>query len=254
MPAIDAKSLQHVTIYTDGGCLGNPGPGGYGVVLIYAEKRREISGGFRLTTNNRMELTAAIVGLETLKRRCKVAIHTDSQYLANGIQKGWAINWRRNNWIRDGKDVPNADLWARLLDLCDAHEVSFVWVRGHAGNKENERCDELAVAAASGPDLPPDEGYAPQLGAASHRQYAGSTPRPPAEKPTEAAQKDVRAGNSGGPLTEAGQPCRKCRTPVERRTPRQRPKPGSAYYYEYYLFCPGCGTMYMVDAAKRRLA
>lgn len=155
-----ADDLKPVTIYTDGACLGNPGPGGYGVVLLYNGHRRELSGGFRLTTNNRMEMMAAIVGLESLKFRCRVSLISDSEYVVNAINQGWARRWRANNWLRTKKDrAVNPDLWARLLDLCEAHDVTFSWVRGHAGNRENERCDRLAVAAAHNPDLPIDEGY-----------------------------------------------------------------------------------------------
>jgi ribonuclease HI len=151
---------KKVTIYTDGACLGNPGPGGYGVVLLYGGRRKELSGGFRLTTNNRMELLAVIVGLRALKERCSVTVYSDSQYVVRTISEGWAARWRENGWKRNKKDKAiNADLWAQLLDLCDEHEVKMVWVRGHSGVKENERCDELSVAAANQKGLPPDAGY-----------------------------------------------------------------------------------------------
>jgi len=151
---------KHVSIYTDGACTGNPGPGGYGVILEYGGKRREMSGGYRRTTNNRMELTAAIVGLQALRYPCDVTLYTDSRYLANGIQKGWARSWRAKGWrLASGEPALNVDLWSKLLDLCDLHQVTFEWVRGHAGHDQNERCDELSVAAARGPDLPPDEAY-----------------------------------------------------------------------------------------------
>jgi ribonuclease HI len=153
-------NLKHVTIYTDGACLGNPGPGGYGVVLLYGQKRREISGGFRRTTNNRMEIRAAIVGLQALRYRCAVTIYTDSQYLVNSIMKGWARRWRANGWRRkQGQSAINSDLWELLLDLCAQHEVRFEWVRGHSGHQENECCDRLSVLAAQGRDLPLDDGY-----------------------------------------------------------------------------------------------
>jgi ribonuclease HI len=149
-----------ITIYTDGACLGNPGPGGYGVVLLYGKHRKELSGGFRRTTNNRMEILGVIVGLEALKSKCSVTVYSDSQYVVNAIMEGWARRWRAKHWWRTKTSkASNADLWARLLELCELHEVKFVWVRGHAGNKENERCDKLAVAASKGTDLPPDEGY-----------------------------------------------------------------------------------------------
>lgn len=153
-------SKKHVTIYTDGACIGNPGPGGYGAVLIYGGHRRQLSGGYRRTTNNRMELVAPIKALEALNQRCQVTLHSDSQYVVEGIEKGWARRWRANGWMRNRRrPAINPDLWGRLLDLCDMHEVQFRWVRGHAGNLENERCDQLAVQAAHQPDLPADEGY-----------------------------------------------------------------------------------------------
>jgi ribonuclease HI len=160
----DQNELPEVTIYTDGGSLGNPGPGGYGVVLLYGKHRKELSGGFRLTTNNRMEITAAIVGLEALKTPCKVTLYSDSRYLVDAINKGWAKRWQKNNWRRNKSDrALNPDLWQKLLKLIDRHQVTFRWTKGHAGNPENERCDQLAVQAASQEDLPPDRGYSPQL-------------------------------------------------------------------------------------------
>ncbi len=152
--------LKSVTIYTDGGCLGNPGPGGYGVVLLYGARRKELSRGFRRTTNNRMELMAAIAGLEALKSPCRVTLYTDSQYLVNAMQQGWARRWRENGWRRNRKEKAlNPDLWERLLSLCQTHQVTFGWVRGHAGTPENERCDELAQAAARGDHLTVDLVY-----------------------------------------------------------------------------------------------
>ncbi len=154
------NDLDGVTIYTDGGCIYNPGPGGFGVVLIFGKHRREISGGFRLTTNNRMELLAVITGLEALKRSCRVTVYSDSQYVVNAMVQGWAKRWKDKDWWRTkGEKAQNPDLWDRLLRLSSAHEVAFKWVRGHAGNKENERCDELARAAATGTDLGIDEIY-----------------------------------------------------------------------------------------------
>ncbi|MCS6802791.1 MAG: ribonuclease HI [Chloroflexota bacterium] len=152
--------MPHVVLYTDGACLGNPGPGGYGVVLLYGDKRKELSGGRRRTTNNRMELLAAIVGLAALKRSCRVDLYTDSQYLYNGIVRGWAARWQRAGWRKaDKTPVKNVDLWEQLLAELARHEVTFHWVRGHAGTAENERADRLSLAAAKRPDLPPDVGF-----------------------------------------------------------------------------------------------
>jgi ribonuclease HI len=153
-------ALKHVTIYTDGACLGNPGPGGYGVVLLYGNHRKELSGGYRLTTNNRMELTAAIQGLAALKEPCEVELFSDSEYVVNAIEKGWARRWQANDWYRQNKKMAeNRDLWEELLRLCERHKVRFEWIRGHAGHVENERCDQLAVQAARLSNLPADEGY-----------------------------------------------------------------------------------------------
>ena len=136
-----------VYIFSDGACSGNPGPGGYGVILRCDGKEKELSGGEPDTTNNRMELSGVIAGLEALKYPCKVIIQTDSRYVVDGIEKGWARSWQRNNWIKsDKKPALNKDLWEKLLELLELHEVSFVWIKGHAGHEENERCDRLAVA------------------------------------------------------------------------------------------------------------
>jgi ribonuclease HI len=152
--------VKKVTIYTDGGCSPNPGPGGYGIVLIYREQRRELSGGYRSTTNNRMELTAAIRGLQALKEPCDVTLFSDSQYVVNGITKGWARRWKSKGWIKsDKRPAENIDLWEDLLNLCETHTVRFEWIRGHNGHAENERCDRLAGDASRRQDLPIDSVY-----------------------------------------------------------------------------------------------
>lgn len=151
---------KHIIIYTDGSSLGNPGPGGYGAILRYGNHTKELSGGFRCTTNNRMEILAAIEALQALTQPCHVTLYTDSQYLINAVTKGWAKRWQRNGWMRNKKEKAiNPDLWERLLTLLRTHQVEFVWVRGHTGNADNERCDQLAKGAASQPNLPPDPGY-----------------------------------------------------------------------------------------------
>jgi ribonuclease HI len=161
-PGINLPTSEQVTIYTDGACLGNPGPGGYGAVMLYGSQRKELSGGVRLTTNNRMEITAALVALEALREPCRVTLYSDSQYLVNAMSKGWAQRWQANGWKRNKReDAINPDLWEKMLELCRRHTVEFRWVRGHAGMKENERCDRLAVAAARDPSLPDDPGYNP---------------------------------------------------------------------------------------------
>ena len=155
------RKSNEIIIYTDGSSSGNPGPGGYGIVMIYKNNTKELWGGFGLTTNNRMELMGVIVALRALKRSdYKITICTDSSYVVNGITKGWAKSWRKNNWIKSDKTpAVNADLWGELLDLVEPLNIEFVWVKGHAGNKYNERCDELAVLAAKGNNLPADGGY-----------------------------------------------------------------------------------------------
>jgi ribonuclease HI len=149
-----------VTVYTDGSAIGNPGPGGYGVVMLSGKHRKELSGGFRLTTNNRMEILAVIVGLEALNQACSVTVHSDSRYVVDAMAKGWARKWRANGWMRNKNErALNPDLWERLLKAASRHDVEFRWVRGHAGVAENERADRLAVAAASGANLPADGVY-----------------------------------------------------------------------------------------------
>lgn len=148
---------EAVEIYTDGACKGNPGPGGYGVVLLAGGRRRELSGGFRKTTNNRMELLACIEGLRSLKRPCDVVLTSDSKYVVDAVTKGWAKRWRSKGWkLSPSKPAKNPDLWTLLLDLCEEHRVSFEWVKGHNNHPENERCDVLAVTASQGKELPAD--------------------------------------------------------------------------------------------------
>jgi len=147
-------ALKEVEIFTDGACSGNPGPGGYGVILKYNAKIRELSAGFRLTTNNRMELRAVIEALKILKEKCRVVIHSDSKYIVDAIEKGWARRWQANNWYRNKREKAlNSEMWQELLTLLTKHEVEFLWVKGHAGHPENERCDKLAVAAANSENL-----------------------------------------------------------------------------------------------------
>ncbi len=140
--------MKHLEIFTDGACSGNPGPGGWGAVLRYLEYEKELSGGEKNTTNNRMELTAIIEALSCLKEPCSVTLTTDSKYAADGITKGWARSWQKNGWRKaDKKPAQNVDLWEKLLALLDTHNVEIVWVKGHAGHPENERCDKLATTA-----------------------------------------------------------------------------------------------------------
>lgn len=233
--------MKNVIIYTDGGAVPNPGRGGYGVVLRFGQHSRELSGGFELTTNNRMELMAVIVGLEALKEPCKVKLHSDSKYIVDAINNGSAMRWRANDWrmksAANSKRCKNPDLWSRLLDAYDIHEVEFIWVKGHVGILDNERCDELAANAMNQPDLLVDEGYDSQ------------------DVESQGAISATKAPKSNIKMTQVGQPCRKCQTPVEKRTPKKKKqKSDQTYYFEWYLFCPGCKSMYMVEEAKRLIS
>jgi len=220
--ASKSRTQPQVEIFTDGGCDPNPGPGGYGVVLVHPKKRAQASGGFRSTTNNRMEIYAAIAGLEMLKQPCHVTLYSDSQYLVKAMTEGWVHAWKRRGWWRTNKEpLQNVDLWQRLDRLCQTHQVEFRWVKGHAGHRENEWCDQLSKAALRQPNLPADEGYE--------------------TKP---------ASENGRPrLTQPGQPCWKCGTPVVKQTARRRPQRDC--YFEYYLWCPKCQATYEVEEAKR---
>lgn len=141
--------MKHVDIYTDGACRGNPGPGGWGAVLVYRGVERELSGGEASTTNNRMELTGAIEALKALKEKCEVTLTSDSKYLVDAATQGWAVSWRARGWKKaDRSPALNSDLWERLLELLELHDVTFVWVKGHDGHPYNERCDRLATAFA----------------------------------------------------------------------------------------------------------
>ena len=157
---MEAAEIKTVDIYTDGACSGNPGSGGYGVVMLYNGARKELSAAYRLTTNNRMEVLAVIKALEALKEKCIVNLYSDSKYVVDAINKGWARKWKANGWKKADKSrAQNVDLWERLLALLDMHEVRFIWVKGHADNIENERCDLLARTAIESGILMEDKNY-----------------------------------------------------------------------------------------------
>lgn len=216
---------DQMRIYTDGACEPNPGPGGYGVVLISGDTVREFSQGYALTTNNRMELTAVIAALEAVRDPSPITLYSDSKYVVDAMNQGWARSWKERGWVRKGaRKVPNADLWMKLLNLDDRYEVTYEWVKGHAGNQFNERADALSYQAIHSSDQLQDHGYLTEL----------------------------EEQESFTEITEEGQPCRKCSTPVIKRKPRSKRRSGQKYYYEYYLFCPQCETMYMVKDAKRQ--
>lgn len=223
--------LKKVVVYTDGAAEPNPGPGGYGVVLRYGKHSKELSAGFKRTTNNRMELLAAIVALEALTSRCSVKLHSDSKYLVDAITKGSVFKWRDNDWYRTRKDkAKNIDLWQRFLAALERHEVQLIWVKGHAGIPDNERCDQLSVEAARSPNLLDDTPYTQTADESAPRPTTTNRSIPKPKKP--------------------GDLCRRCETPLLKRTPKKR-REHKLYYFEWYLYCNGCDTIYMVEEAKR---
>lgn len=235
------NEIPEVNLYSDGGSEPNPGKGGFGVIMSYKGIKREFSQGYELTTNNRMELMGVIYGLERLKTKSVVNIFTDSRYVIDGIEKGWAERWKSKNWYRiKTEKAINYDLWDRLLTLISTHQkVSFNWVKGHAGHIENERCDELALAALRGDDLQVDTGY----------------------QPTQLENDELNKGDYIQPsvrkikVTAEGDACRKCGTGVVKKpTKKKLAKPRQTYYYEYVLVCPGCKTIYLLEDAKRYIA
>ncbi|MEO7311716.1 MAG: ribonuclease HI [Chitinophagaceae bacterium] len=232
------NGIPEINLYSDGGAEPNPGKGGFGVIMSFKENKKEFSQGYILTTNNRMELMGVIYGLERLKTRSIVNVFTDSRYVIDGIEKGWAIRWRSKNWYRTRTDkAVNYDLWARLLNLISAQEkVTFNWIKGHAGHPENERCDALALAALKGVNLLCDTGYQPnQLRSevGDEREY-------------------IKGQFKNIKVNTEGDPCRKCGTSViKKSTKKKMAKPGQTYYYEYILLCPSCKTLYLQEDAKR---
>ena len=230
--------IPEIDLYSDGGAEPNPGNGGVGVIMSYKGKRKEFFKGYRLTTNNRMELMGVIFGLEQLKTTSKVKVYTDSKYVIDGVELGWAKKWRSKNWFRTkNKKAINYDLWSKLLDLIEKHEkVKFNWVKGHAGHPENERCDELASIALNSKELLEDKGYEPNK-VESETQTNSSFPK----------QKKIK-------VEKEGDPCRKCGTTVVVKRPKKRKiKENQSYYFEWYLYCPNCHNMYMVEEAKRNV-
>lgn len=152
--------MKHVTIYTDGSSRGNPGPGGFGTLLVYQGQHKELSGGYAKTTNNRMEIMAALAGIEALSEPCQITLYSDSRYLVDAMSKGWLHGWKKKGWSRGpNKPLKNVDLWKRMAEAVRDHKISWQWVKGHAGHPENERCDELATSAADRRGNPSDSGF-----------------------------------------------------------------------------------------------
>jgi len=228
-----ADNKPHVSIYTDGAAEPNPGPGGYGVVLLFGEHRRELSCGFEMTTNNRMELLAVIAGLEALTKPCRATVYSDSRYVVDSVENGSVFRWRDKDWWRTKKEkAKNTDLWKRLLAVYEQHDIVLKWVPGHIGIPENERCDELALASLRTTGRLCDIGYEPSETRVGIKAHRASSPK----------------------IThvEPGEACRICGTAIIKRTSkRKKRRLGQTYYYEWYLFCPGCKARYMVEAAKR---
>lgn len=233
------NEIPEVNLYSDGGAEPNPGKGGFGIIMSYKGASREFSQGYTLTTNNRMELMGVISGLERLKTKSIVNVYTDSRYVIDGIEKGWALKWKSNNWFRNKSDkAVNHDLWDRLLLLISQHEkVTFNWVKGHDGHTENERCDQLADIALNGDNLLVDTGYQPTESRSLNDE----------ESENKGSLKNIK-------VKKEGDLCRKCNTKViEKQTKAKTFKPGQTYYFEYYLFCPNCKNMYMVEEAKKEI-
>lgn len=225
------QTTKHVTIFSDGGAAPNPGIGGYGVVLRFGATSKELSGGFRLTNSNRMELLAAIAGLEALKHPCRVRLYSDSRYVVDAVNQGWLFRLAAKNW--DARKTYNVDLWKRFLDAYLRHEVELVWVKGHAGIVDNERCDELASLAMQQSELSVDKGYKPSSAATSLK--VKSAPQ-------------ASASGSAKPK-HPGDPCRNCGASLIRRETKKH-NPRAAYWFAWYLYCESCQRIYHVRAAK----
>ncbi|MBO3098311.1 ribonuclease HI [Gelidibacter pelagius] len=233
------SEIPNIELFTDGGAEPNPGKGGFGVILSYKGRRKEFFKGYRLTTNNRMELMGVIFGLEQLKTKSNVQVFTDSKYVIDGITKGWAENWKKNGWKRK-KNIPaiNSDLWDKLLTVISEHNVEFNWVKGHSGHIENERCDTLANNGINSKELIEDIGYEPQEFSKDDKSSSNAT----------------FTKNSKVKIKNVGDECRKCGESVIKKTPKNKKiKANQSYYYEYYLFCPSCKTMYMTEDGKREI-
>jgi ribonuclease HI len=242
-------SIPEINLYSDGGAEPNPGKGGFGVIMSYKGIKKEFSQGFRLTTNNRMELMGVIHGLEQLKTKSIVNVYSDSRYVVDGITKGWAEKWKSNNWYRTKNErATNFDLWSRLLILIsNQQEVNFNWIRGHVGHPENERCDELADIALNSEFLIEDTVYEENLYNETGLEFNPSISNL-AETPAFQNRKD------NFKIKHAGDPCRKCGNAVIFRPSKKKVlKPGQTYYFEYYYLCPKCRTVYFVEEAKRFL-
>lgn len=255
----NAKQRKRIVLFTDGGAEPNPGVGGYGVVLRFAKMHKELSGGFQHTSNNRMELLAAIVGLEALKEPCRVRLHSDSRYVIDTVTTGLLFRSVIHDPSKSTK-LKNADLWKRFLAAYLIHDVEMIWVKGHAGIADNERCDELASQAIRSSDLLNDVGYQ-RFGDGKSKKKKTKT-KPCLSSPslttstTKASNQAVTTNKPSSPTITAGTKpkkigdlCRKCSTPLIRRETKKH-KANAAYWYEWYLVCTSCQRMYLVEEAK----
>jgi ribonuclease HI len=239
--------IPEIDLYSDGGAEPNPGRGGFGVIMSYKGFKKEFSQGFRLTTNNRMELMGVIHGLERLKTKSIVNIYSDSRYVVDGITKGWAEKWKSKNWYRNKTEkAMNYDLWERLLVLIsNQQEVRFNWLRGHFGHPENERCDELAILALNSENLFEDTGYEENLFNETGYELNIAITNPFEKGNFQNQKLNVK-------IRREGESCRKCGSGVILRPTKKKDlKPDQTYFFEYYLLCPNCKTIYMVEEAKR---
>ncbi len=238
--------LPEVDIFSDGWANPNPWKWAYWVILSYKWIKKEFSAGYKLTTNNRMELTWAITWLEKLTKKSKVNLYTDSQYTINGIELGWAKKWRENNWYRTKTEkAVNFDLWEKLLELVSYHDVKFHWVKWHNGHLENERCDELATLTMNMDNLLDDINYIPSV--EELQKMTNSFLQKNNSLDKKSIDKNLK-------VLKSWDICRKCWTSVEKKIPKHTSKTKTQnYYYEYYLSCPNCKTNYMVLSAKREI-
>jgi ribonuclease HI len=239
LPSQSKNSNKPVTIFTDGGAEPNPGKGGYGVVLRFGDHAKELCGGFKHTSNNRMELLAAIAGLEALKHPCHVRLHSDSRYVVDTVNTGLLFRLSAKSW--QAKKTKNVDLWQRFLKSYLQHDVEMVWVKGHAGIEDNERCDQLAERAMRGKDLPADDGFS-QLSRKPNKKTSPQPKRIPTASP-QATKRHPPRPKLPGDL------CRHCDTPLIRREAKKH-KPGAAYHFAWHLYCENCHRMYQVEQAK----
>ncbi|MFN4315758.1 MAG: ribonuclease HI [Chitinophagaceae bacterium] len=246
---MNENEFAEIELYSDGGAEPNPGQGGFGVILSYQGTKKEFSQGFRLTTNNRMELMGVIHGLERLKRKSIVRVYSDSRYVIDGITKGWAEKWKSNKWYRIRTEkATNHDLWERLLIQISNHErVNFNWIKGHFGHPENERCDELANIALNGEHLMEDTVYEENLFNETGLEFNTFSANTIVKPNSQLRSDHVK-------VKAEGDPCRKCGTSVIFRPAKKKEfKPGQTYFFEYYFLCPKCKTVYLVEEAKRFL-